>query len=233
MRLISLLLVLANVAFYAWAQYSPQAASPESHLVEQQIQPDSIRLLSPQQVALLAAAGPSPKPETSGLTACMEWGAFNAADVQRAQAALKQVAPPARVAERRVEEAAGWWVFMPPTPTRQAVMQKLEELKRLGIEDYFVVQDDPKLRFAISLGVFRTEEAAKTRLDQLRGRGVKTAQQGRRKTPVQKVYLQLHDFPEAMRSKLAELKEGFPATELRECTMEPVKTGGAEVRNPG
>jgi hypothetical protein len=213
MRLVALLLLLANVAFFAWAQYSPRAGSPEAHLVEQQIKPESIRLLTPLEVSKLArgpvaAAAPG---------ACVEWGAFSAADIEKAQAALEQLAAPAKVVERRVEEPSGWWVFMPPQPTRPAALQKVEELKRLGVADYFVVQDDPKLRFAISLGIFRTEEAARARLEQLRGQGVKTALVGRRQTPVQRVYLQVKDVPQAAQARLVELKEAFPAAELKEC----------------
>ena len=123
--------------------------------------------------------------------------------------------------ERRVEDPAGWWVFMPPQPTRQGAVQKVGELKQLGVSEYFIVQEDPKLRFAISLGIFSTEEAARKRLEQLRGQGVKTALVGTRQTPVQKVYLQVKDVPEAMRSRLAELKEAFPAADLKECAASP------------
>ena len=214
MRLVALLLLLANVAFFAWARYAPGLGSLESHLVAQQIEPEAIRLLTPRQVAALGARQPEAK-----ASSCVEWGAFNRADAARAQAAFEKLTTASRVSERRVEEAAGWWVYMPPQASRQAADQKVAELKRLGVDDYFVVQEDPRLRFAVSLGGYSTEEAANARLEELRARGVRTAQVGSRATPVYKIFLQLRDMPEGAQAKLAELKDSFPATEIRECPM--------------
>jgi hypothetical protein len=147
----------------------------------------------------------------------VEWGAFNRADAPRAQAALEKLATASRVSARRVEEASGWWVYLPPQASRQAANQKVAELKRLGVDDYFVIQDDPNLRFAVSMGVYSSEEAANARLEQLRAQGVRTAQVASRTTPVYKVFLQVRDIPAAAQLKLAELKDSFPATELRDC----------------
>jgi hypothetical protein len=207
MRLLAMLLLLANAGLFAWARYAPQLASTESHLIAQQIHPEAIRLLTPRQ---LADAG-----ERAGGTACLEWGAFSPGDVARAHAALEQIGP--RVFERRVEDEAGWWVYMPPQGTRQAANEKVAELKRLGIDDYFMVQDDPRLRFAISLGVYRTEQGAKARLEQLRARGVRTAQVAPRTTSASRVFLQVRDIPEQAKAKLVELSEAFPGTGLKDC----------------
>ena len=88
------------------------------------------------------------------------------------------------------------------------------------MEDYFVIQDDPKYRFAISLGIFKTEEAAKSRLDQLRARGVRTAQVGARDLSTPKTYIQIRDVPEALAAKLNEIRQSFAGTELKECAIE-------------
>jgi hypothetical protein len=210
MRLAALLLLLANVAFLAWARYAPASPSEEPQLIAQQIRPEAIRLLSEREVAALR------KTDSASL-ACVEWGAFNASDVTRARAALAPIAPAAAVSERQVQEAAGWWVYVPPQPSRQSVNQKVAELKELGIEEYFIVQEDAKLRFAVSLGVYRTEEAARARLEQLRARGVHTAVVGARPTPVRKAYLQLRELPEGVQPKLAELRDAFPGTDMKSC----------------
>jgi hypothetical protein len=211
MRLFVLLLLLANVAFFAWTRYMPETSSTESQLVLQQIHPEAIRLLSPREVAALA----SRKIEQAKVSACIEWGALNAAEAMKARSALEPLA--ARISEHRVEEAAGWWVYMPPQGSRQAAIQKAAELKRIGIDEFFIVQEDPKYRFAISLGVYRTEAAATAHLEQLRNRGVRTALVGARQTPVPKVYLQLRDVPESAQARLAELRQSVPGTQLREC----------------
>ena len=212
MRLLVLILLLANLGFYVWAEYLPGIGSTESHIVEQQIQPEAIKVLQAQQVASLAKNSESEKN-----IACLEWGAFSLADGQRAQEITTALSPSVRITERRQEEVAGWWVFMPPQGNRQAALQKIEEIKRLGITEYFVVQDDPKFRFAISLGIFRTEDAAKNRLEQLRERGVRTAQIGARTTPVNRVSLQIHDVGVEVEQKLSNLLKDYPGTAIGRC----------------
>jgi hypothetical protein len=78
------------------------------------------------------------------------------------------------------------------------------------------VQEDT-VPFAISLGVYRTEEAAQARLDQVQAKGARTAVIGTRQTPVQKVYLQVRELAEGMQPKLVELRNAFPGTELKSC----------------
>ena len=177
----------------------------------QQINPESIRLLSAPQVA---AARKIELPKT---VSCIEWGAFSQGDVARAQEGVLPLSPGVRVSESMQEETSGWWVFMPPQANRQGAVQKVEELKRLGVDEYFIVQDDPKFRFAVSLGIFRSEDAAQKKLEQLQGRGVRTARVGPRATPVGRVSLQLRDLQEGARPKLVELIKEFPGTTIKDC----------------
>ena len=61
------------------------------------------------------------------------------------------------------------------------------------------------------------EAAAKSRLEAVREKGVRTAQAGPRDTVVMKVSLQVREADAAMRAKLAEIAQQFPGSELREC----------------
>lgn len=239
MRTVFFLLVLANLAFFAWS-YLGSHASGEAQLVDQQLNPQAIRLLTPEQRAALAAERtkptppppaptPQPAPPTSPppppapkvvVTACMELGAFNLADVPRVEQALEPLALGARLSQRHAEEIAGYWVFIPPQSGRQAANRKAAELKKLGVDDFFIVQEDSKFRYSISLGIFKTEDAAKSRLEQLRAKGVRTGRVGARETTVQKVYFVVREVPDALAAKLNELRQGFPGTELKECQPE-------------
>jgi hypothetical protein len=210
MRALLLMLVLLNAAYFAWSYYSSGLASAESHLVNQQIKPEAVRLLTPAQVAVARS-------ESSKTVACMEWGGFNAADAAKVDEALAPLALGGRLSQRRAEETASWWVYMPPQANRPAAVLKAAELKRLGVDDYFIVQDDAKSQFTLSLGVFRTEEAARKRLEQLRTRNVRTAQVGQRATAIQRVYYEVRAVDEATSAKLTALSQGFPGTELKEC----------------
>ena len=220
MRTLFFLLLLANVAFFAYSRLSAELFPGESQLLLQQINPQAIRMLTTEQVAK-AAAG---KREPPKAVACLEWGAFAAADAGRVEEALAPLALGAKLSQRHMEEQAAWWVFMPSQGSRQAALNKAGELRRLGIGDFFVLQDDPKFRFAISLGVFRTEEAARNHLEELRAKGVRTAQVGTRDSPAQKVWYQVRDVSDAVAAKLNELKQGFPGSEVKDCASEAPKS---------
>ena len=252
MRTVFFALVLGNVAFFAWSWFA-SAASGESQLLDQQLRPEAIRLLTPEQVAKAAAkqaAAPAkpttqilpskpPEPEAQPakpeaqaarpdaqaarpaaplkVAACMELGAFNAADVPKVEQALTPLALGPRLSQRRVDETAGFWVFLPPQPNRQGANRKVAQLKKLGVGEFFVVQDDPELRYAISLGVFKSREAARARLAELRAKGVRTARIDARETQVPKVFFTVREVPEPVAAKLNEVRQAFPGAELKEC----------------
>jgi len=108
-----------------------------------------------------------------------------------------------------------------PQGGRQGAQKKAAELKALGVDDYFILQDEGQLRFALSLGVFKTQAAAASRLAALRAKGVKTGQVGPRDTRVQKVYFQVRQVDEALAAKLAEIAQPFTAAEVRPCAAAP------------
>ncbi len=220
MRLLVYILALANVAFfaYAWSGFDTQA-SGDAQIVGQQLNPEKIRLLAPQQVNALTRKPAPPKIAA----ACLEWGAFSGADAARAEQALQPLALGAKLSRRQLEEGAGFWVYVPPLASRQAATQKTAELKRLGVGEYFIVSDDPKWRNAISLGVFKTEEAATARLAALRVKGVRSAIVGAREPLSGKTYFQVRDAGAALVAKLNELKQGFPDAELRACAADANK----------
>lgn len=217
MRTLFLLLVLANVAFFAWSRYvSPPEASADPLPLARQIEPEKMKVVP---------AGELPPPATRPLAAqaapaalkCVEWGSFTLTDAPRAQSALEPLQLGTRLAQRRTEEAAGWWVFIPPQASRPAALKKAAELKALSIDDYFVVQDEGPHRWAVSLGVFRTEEAAQARLAALRSQGVRSAQVGARETIVPKVWLQVKGVDNGLYARLKDVARTIDGSELREC----------------
>ena len=214
MRTAFFVLLLANVAFFAYARLGAGAdASGDAHLLAQQLNPEKIRVLAPEQMSALARKPESPKTAA----ACLEWGAFSGGETARAAQALEPLGLGATLAQRKLDESAGFWVYIPPLANRQAATQKAGDLKRRGVEEYFVVPDDPKWRNAISLGVFKTEEAAKARLDALRAKGVKGAAVGARDMQFSKTYFQVREADGTLAAKLNELKQRFSGTEVHEC----------------
>lgn len=215
MRALFLLLVLLNVALYAWWRYgAPGDADPAP--LSRQIAPEKLKVVAPASLPPPAAALPKPAPAGSAL-ACLEWGSFTLADAPRAEQALEPLGLGPRLAQRRSEEQAGWWVFIPPQANRQAAFRKAAELKQLGVEDYFIVQEEGAQRWALSLGVFRTEEAAQARLATLRAQGVRTARVGTRETVVPKIWLQVKGVDAPLQARLKELARQMEGSELKEC----------------
>ena len=216
-----LLLVAANLALFAWARYYSGADSAtDAEPLRRQIKPESIRMLSGLELAGLPLLKPKPAPESqlqANLAACAEWGGFALAEAPRAEQALAPLALGARLLQKRSEETAGWWVFIPPQVNRAGALKKTAELKSLGIDDYFIMQDEGKMRWAVSLGVFSSEEAARSRLEALRAKGVRSAQTGERETQVAKVWFQVRNADAALQGKLKELAQGSPGTEIRDC----------------
>jgi len=214
-RALFLLLVLANVGFFAWSRYgSPPGATADPLPLGRQIEPEKLKVVQPGE--LPAAAQASARP-TAAAMKCIEWGSFTIADAPKAEKALEPLALGPRLGHRRTEESAGWWVFIPPQGSRAGALKKASELKALAVNDYFIVQDEGAMRWALSLGVFRTEEAAQARLATLRGQGVRSAVVGARETVVPKVWLQVKGVDGALEARLRDIAREIEGSELRSC----------------
>jgi hypothetical protein len=220
-RTLFLLLVLANVAFFAWGRYvSPPDATADPLPLTRQIEPEKMKVVAPNDLPAPPAARATPTSAPAAIPVaakCLEWGSFTLTDAPRAEKALEPLALGPRLAHRRTEETAGWWVFIPPQGNRAAAVRKASELKSLSINDYFIVQEDGPYRWAVSLGVFRNEDAAQARLATLRDQGVRSARAAPRETVVPKVWLQVKNVDGALAAKLRDTARTVEGTELREC----------------
>lgn len=223
MRTLFLVLLLANVAFFAWSRYvSPPEAGADPAPLARQIDPDKLKVIAPGE---LPSPAPAPvtmrsaPPAAPAALKCIEWGSFTVADTSRAEKALEPLGLGARLGQRHTEEQAGWWVYIPPQRNgRAGAVRKATELKALGINDYFIVQEEGPNRWAVSLGVFRTEEAAQARLTTLRDLGVRSAQVGARETTVPKVWLQVKGVDGPLEAKLRDVAREIEGSDVRPCS---------------
>jgi hypothetical protein len=222
MRVFFLLLVFANVALYAWLRYGPPADASAPAAPSRQVAPERLKVVAPAELPPPAAAArrepPAPAPAPAPAPkACMEWGSFTLTAAPRAEQALQGLALGERLEQRRTEETAHWWVFIPPQGSRQGAVRKAAELKNLGVDEYFILQEEGEYRWAVSLGVFRTEEAAQARLAALRTQGVRTARVGPRETTVPKIWLRVKSVDAALQARLEQVARQVEGSELREC----------------
>lgn len=184
MRALVFVLVLANVLFFAYAEgYFGRPDNPDADRLARQIEPESIRIV--------ARDGPAPAREGGGerraqaaasesevppVPVCLAWSGLPAADADRLAGLLGERFPDFSLSRRaQPGDSATWWVFIPPLPGKADADRKVSELARLGVEDYFIVQEVGPNRFAISLGVFSSEAGASERLAALKAKGVRSA----------------------------------------------------------
>lgn len=223
MRALFLLLVLANLVFFAYAHIAREGAGGEGQISQLQIAPERIKLL--QSMGQVSADKPKtpgkaipPTPSrtaTAAPAACLEWGVFAGPAVAKAEAALAKIELPQAQIERTVTDAGGYWVYMPPLKAKVEVDRKVAELKKLGVTEFFVVQDAGQWRNAISLGIFRTEEAAQAFLSKLKERGVRSAIAARRENFLKQVAFYVREPSDVTVVRLTIIQQEFPGSEIK------------------
>jgi len=163
----------------------------------------------------LSLATSSPVATRANAQSCLEWGDFSGADLKLATAALSGMQLGNKLDKRQVDQVIRYWVYIPPLKNKAAVQQKVAQLKARGIEEYFIVQDADPWRNAISLGVFKTQEAAQNFLDVLSTKNVHTARVGARVGKQKATIFILNGVSPATEVRLTSLKKDFPGSELK------------------
>jgi len=146
---------------------------------------------------------------------CMEWGEFSGRALADVQAGLSTLNLGEKLSHRIVERTGGFWVYIPPLKNHAEVLIKIDQLKRRNVEDYFVVQEEGAWLNTISLGVFRTEEAAQKFLVTLREKGVRSAKVGERLSKLKFTVFVLKDLDATTSGKMHAMQKDFPDSELK------------------
>ncbi len=207
MRTLFFLLLLANLTLFGYIQLD-RVGTGEAVRLREQVQPEKIRILTQQQYAALRPDNVAALPNV-----CAEWGPFGDTDRTRALADLGPLALGALLTQKRVEPAAAYWVYLAPFASRAAAERRVATLRDAGVTDVSVLEAAPD-RFAISLGVFRTEDAAAARAADLARRGVANARSGLRPQTSQTTLI-VRDPPAAAIARLKELQTAYPGADIR------------------
>jgi ACT domain-containing protein len=83
------------------------------------------------------------------------------------------------------------------------------------VKDYFVVQEKGKWLNAISLGVFKSNEAAQKYLEALHSKNVHSVKVGERKSKLKFTVFLIKDIDAGIKDKLNVLQKDFPDSELK------------------
>ena len=220
MRLLLIMLLVVNLGFFAFHRLLNEPVDASAQIASLQISPEKIRTVA-SEVAPAASAPVVATAAPAALTACVEWGAFGGPEVARAEGALAALALPADSVQRRVTDIDGYWVHMPVLKTKPEVDRKLGELKALGVTDFFVVQDAGPWRNAVSLGLFKSEDAANAELERLRKIGVRSALVTRREKFLKQVSFFVREPSAATVARITELQRDFPTGEMKAVNCPP------------
>lgn len=229
MKILVWILLLGNVIFFAVMQWGGalfgdgQAVQAQPALHEEKMRlldvPHSAPVpalpVSAVAVASASASAPAPAPTNPNNAACMEWGEFSGADLTRAGNVLANLQLGDKLSQRQIEHTLGYWVYIAPLKDKAAVNQKVAQLKGRGIAEYFVVQEAGQWFNAISLGVFKTQDAAQKFTESLRAKDVRSAQIGERTGKFKVTVFVLNGLDAATGSKLTALQKDFAGSELK------------------
>lgn len=128
-----------------------------------------VQIPPPEAPAPQPTTPPSPDVATRQETpmACSAIAGLSETLATQIERLARDTGAPVETSLTQTDAASGWWVRVPPAPNRQAADQRAQELRQLGVSDLFVVREAGPEQHAISLGLFRTEAAARQHLADL------------------------------------------------------------------
>jgi hypothetical protein len=223
LRLVLLVLVIANAAFFAWSQgflapmgWAPaQVTQPERS--QQDIQASSIRLLN----SSAEPERPPSTPPTEALlsaesTSCLWATGFSPGQAQRLRAAMSTLTLPESAWSLTEKRNNGRWIVYWGKFERPEVMaQRKATLRKLKI-DYREVTL-PRLAPGLALGTYSNEEAVKEALAKVQALGVRSARIAVERSESVTWSLRLPAITEEQRTQVAALGEALAGKSLLPC----------------
>ena len=205
LRLIVVVLVLANIGFYAWTQGMLDGVvgmraqgDREPDRLSRQVRADTVRVVPPGTA--VAAATETPP-------ACLEAGPYTPAQVGAAEGVLQTVLPAGSWANVKTETPPVWVVYMGKYPNRDALQKKADELKRLKIPFEEVHNTSAELDDGLALGRYENRAGAEKALTEVSQRGVRTARVAQLTQAVTAHTLRVDKADATLQSRLSGLRD--------------------------
>ena len=235
-------LLAANALLFAYGRGllgSVDAEVREPARLRNQVAPDKLVLLTGEQAQTLAAAAkageadtaapseaaapaeaeaPAPAPVAPAF-ACLETEAFAAGDARRFETRLARLDLGARQTRLALpfQEVTSHLVYLPPQGGKEGADRRVAELRERGVTNFFIMQGDSPLRWAVSLGVFKTEAGARTLAAELAKQGVQGVRILPRGPQTNRFAYRFRDIDAPTRTRIVEAGRGFPAAVLHIC----------------
>lgn len=235
-------LLAVNAGLYAYGQgylghFSGSEREPAR--LHNQLNGDKLTVISASKAEATVAAlnAPAPEPEAEAVKtavdeptkkapekkeekiACVEIGNFVLAEARRFEEKLAPLALGDHQARINLPgtEISSYIVFIPPQGNKEGAEKKAAELRALGVTNYFIMSDSQTMRWAISLGVFKSEAGAQTLLAELQKQGVHSARVAPRMSASKQLAFQFRGITAETKSRLDKLRASFADKESRSC----------------
>jgi hypothetical protein len=207
MRTVLVLLLLANLTLFGYT-WLDGGAGGEAVRLSEQVQPDKIKLLTPQEVAAL---GPAKAAALADV--CVEWGPFAESERARALADLEPLAIARLVTQKRIDATNLWAATLAPYATRATAERRAGELRQQNLRDVSVADIGGK--YVVAIGAFRSEEAATAYASELARLGVAIPAGTQRLPSVAQTIIVIRDPPANVVARLRELQAAWPNADTR------------------
>jgi hypothetical protein len=196
------------------AEAAAKAAAPPA---AEDAAPASAAASAPAPASAPAAAPAPPAPAPA--FACTEIGPLNSTDAHRFEARLAALDLGDRQSRQTVQaqDVNSWLVHIPPQGSKEAADKKAAELRNLGVENFYIMQGDSPLKYAISLGVFKTESGAQALLAQLTKQGVHSARIAPRGPQTVHYIYRVRGLDTATRKRIEGYVERYDGAEIKNC----------------
>jgi hypothetical protein len=226
-RLLFFLLLVGNAAFGAHLWLTAQADGHDFSRRERNRDEVKIVAVIPPLVAARKAEETRQQVQSLTGAACVEFAGIATADLPQAREALAAMQLGDRLVERKVEEITRHWVYVPAARDRRTAEQSAATLRGRGITELSIRPD-----YAISLGVFSTEEAARRFLAQVEAKGAKGVVSGPFSKEMKDSVFLVREPDTELVARLALLQREHAASTLRAVPCPAAAVGGATPAAP-
>lgn len=217
LRLLVLLLILANGAYYAWSEgllraygFAP-AQQREPQRVAQQIRPEAIEILSSSEAKRADSQAQSELVSKE----CLVAEPFDDAQIATLRPALESALPAGTWQIDTVVVPARWIVYMGKFANVEQMSKKRDELVAMRLLPQGL--KNPSLEPGLSLGGFDSQTEATAELNKLSLRGIRTAKVVQERPEGTQNQLKLPAVTPEIRNRLGDLKPALAGRKLHSC----------------
>ena len=205
MKWITWILLAANLlaaGFFVSREYWPQTVSNE-------IAPLNVDRLSLRSQSKTDGREPGEQRPAVSQAFCIEWRGLNQDEFVLAREQFKTLVGQRVMSFIEMPVNTRHWVIFPPLPSAESATAKLAELAAAGVQDAFIVKDEP-WRNAISLGLYANNESAQRRVSEVEANGVLgTRIEVQPKQGTDYYFVVRSEDPDALKS-LGEIRQAYP-----------------------